>query len=413
MQDGDATVGSAVVPAVNAAHAAVVLRSLGRRGVHTIAAAENEHSPALWSRFCDERVAVPHPGTDATGYAAALLSLARRDDVETIVPLREEDVYALSHRASAFDEHVEVLWPSSESLTAVHDRVQLFDAAERAGVTVPDACLLTDVDSWDEERIVKGRYALLGNEYDDDFPERRVQTPAKTMFLQPGEQPDVQRIVDQMGHVPITQTFVDGTEYCLRALYHDGEPVATSQKRLLRGYKYSRGPSVYHEAVDIPELERDGLALLDELDWHGMASVGFIRDADGEFNLLEINPRYPASLPMDLHAGVDYPWYHWNLATNEEIPGEPAYRPGESTHLVRGELVHLHSVLREDNPIVERPSALGTVASMAASFVQHPTFDQLSLTDPGPFVRDTLNVASNLLHANRPQFPAFGRGHEE
>jgi len=413
MEDRERVDGSVVVPGVNAAHSTTVLRSLGRRGVRTIAASEDNRSPAFWSRFCDERTAVPDPRRDAVGYRAALRSLAARDDVETIVPLREADVYALSHDPDGFEDAVEPLWPTSDSLTAVHDRVALFDIAERAGVPVPESRLLTDVSSWDEERIVKGRYALLGREYDDAFPEQGVEMPAKTTFLQPGEEPDVDRIVDWMGHVPITQTFVDGTEYCLRALYHDGEPVATSQKRLVRGYKYSRGPSVFHEAVDVPELERVGLALLDELDWRGMASVGFIRDDDGAFNLLEVNPRFPASLPVDVHAGVDYPWYHWTLATTGDVPGEPAYQPGTCSHLLRGELVHLHSVCREENPIVDRPSRVRTLASIAASFARHPTFDQLSIADPGPFLREALNVTSSLVDDPGPRLPSFGRPQEE
>jgi hypothetical protein len=188
------------------------------------------------------------------------------------------------------------------------------------------------------------------------------------------------------------QGFVDGVEYCMRALYHDGEPVATSQKRLVRGYKYSRGPSIYHEAVDIPELERLGLALLDELDWEGMASVGFLRDSDGTFKLLEVNPRFPASLPMDVHAGVDYPALYWELSTTGETSTPVDYRPGVATHLLRGEVVHLHSVLTEPNPLVDKPSAARTAANIVASCVTHPRFDHLDPRDPGPFLRDVVNA---------------------
>jgi hypothetical protein len=374
-----------------------VLRSLGRRGVHTIAISENDGSPAFWSRHCDERIRVPSPRTDAIGYRDALLALAKREDVKAIVPMREEDMYVLSHNAELFAEHVGMIWPSSTSLTAAHDRLELFEAAERAGVPVPETRLLTDVTEWDSQRIVKGRYALLGSEYGDQFPEEGFGVPPKTKFLAPGVKPDVDAIVDEMGHVPITQAFVDGEEYCMRALYHDGEAVATSSKRLVRGYKYYRGPSICHEAVDIPELEELGLALLDELDWNGMASVGFLRADDGTFYLLEINPRFPASLPMDLHAGVDYPWYYWELATTGAMQSVPDYQPGTTTHLLRGEGAHLHSVLTEENPLAEKPSIPGTVAAIATSIVRQPRFDHLDPRDPGPFFRDVVNMTENTV----------------
>ena len=216
------------------------------------------------------------------------------------------------------------------------------------------------------------------------------------MFLDPGTEPDVEAIVEQMGHVPIAQEYLDGTEYCFRALYHDGEPVVTSQKKLVRGYKYSRGPSIYHEIVDIPALEATGLALLDELEWNGLASVGFIADESGEFKLLEVNPRVPASLPVDVHAGIDYPVHYWNLARGRTDAPTPEYREGVASHLLRGELVHLHSVLCEDYALADRPSVASTVAAIGASLVEQPRFDVLSLDDPAPFVRDALNTVRGL-----------------
>lgn len=388
---------SVVVPAVGTAGSLSVIRSLGRNGVHVVAVSERDHPPSFSSRYCDEARSVPSPATDLPGYRDALLALARRADVGTIVPVREADVYVLANNRDAFAEHVGTLWPSAAGLSAVHDRVQLFAAAERAGVAVPETALLDEIEDWDRERIVKGRHAVLTADTADSVPDGTFASPPKTVFLEPGVEPDVEAIVDRMGHVPIAQEYVAGTEYCFRAIYRNGEPVVTSQKKLIRGYKYVRGPSVYHEAVDLPALEAAGRALLDELEWHGIASVGFIRDENGVFKLLEINPRVPSSLPMDIHAGRDYPYYFWRLATGQPLESMEDYRPGTASHLLRGEAVHLHSVLREHYPLAERPSRPGTAWNIATSLVGQPQFDYLSRDDPRPFLRDVLNTARALL----------------
>lgn len=388
---------SAVVPAIGTGGSLSVIRSLGRRGVHTVAVSEKEKPPSFSSRYCDERHRVPSPKTDLQGYRDSLLEFARRSDVGAIVPVREADVFVLSRDRATFAEHVGTPWPTFEQLQDVHDRHRLFDAAERAGVPIPDTRSLSDIQDWDRERIVKGRFAILTSEYLDSVPAGRCDSPAKTIFLDPGVEPDIEAIVEQMGHVPIAQEYVEGTEFCLRALYRDGEPIVTSQKKLIRGYKYSRGPSIYHEAVSLPDLEEAGLALLDELDWHGMASVGFIRDGAGDFKLLEVNPRFPASVPVDIHAGIDYPYYYWQLSLGESMDPSPVYRAGTASHLLRGELVHLHSVLREEYPLAKRPSVPGTVWDIVSSLVAHPRFDYFSLDDPAPFLRDTINTGTNLL----------------
>lgn len=392
---------AAVVPAIGAPSSVAVLRSLGNRA-RTIAVSEQEAPPAFWSRYCDEAVSVPDPSEDLTGYRDALLSLAERDDVRTITPMREGDVYTLAKYRDAFAEHVEPLWPTLEQLEVVHDRDLLLRAAEGADVPVPETRHLDEIDDWETRRIVKARYAVLAADYVDSMPANRLEHPPKTMYLEPDKEPDVDSIVDAMGHVPITQEYLAGTEYSLRALCRGGEPVATSQKRLGRGYKYPRGPSIYHEAVDIPRLEAVGLALLEELEWDGVASVGFIRDESGAFKLLEVNPRYWSNLSMDVYSGVDYPAYYWRLANGEPADVTPDYEPGVASHLLRGEVAHLHSVLFEDYPFVERPSVEGTVWDIATSLYAHPRFDILSLDDPGPFARDLLNAVESTLPVSLP-----------
>ena len=59
-----------------------------------------------------------------------------------------------------------------------------------------------------------------------------------------------------------------------------------------------------------PELDSIGRALLDELDWHGLASVQFIEDATtDEYKLMEINSRFWASVSCAVKAGLDFPYY--------------------------------------------------------------------------------------------------------
>lgn len=391
--------GAAVVPAVGTAGSLSTIRSLGRAGVHTIAVSEHENPPSFSSRYCDETHVVPPPADDITGYRDSLLELAQRADVNMIIPVREADIYVLAKYRDEFARHLQTPWPTFDQLNTVHDRIQLVAAAERANVSVPDTVLLDDVDDWEQERIIKGRYALLTTDSVDTIPPNQIDAPPKTIFLQPGAEPDTDAISESMGHTPIAQSYVAGTEFCFRGLYDEGDVVATSQKELIRGYKYPRGPSIYHRAVDIPELEAAGLALLDELDWTGLASVGFIRDASGEFWLLEVNPRVPASLPVDIHAGVDYPQYWWQLACREAVDTPRTYRPGTASHLLRGELVHLHSVCVEDYPLVERPSIPTTVFDISTSLLTCRNFDYLSLDDPMPFVQDVLNTGRGILTA--------------
>ncbi len=382
-----------VVPAIDAPSSVACVRSLGKRGIHTIVVSEDDDAAAFHSRYAGETLVVPSPHDDLVAYKDALLALAMRPDVLTILPVREEDVYVLARYREEFTPHVEAQWPTKDGLEQVQDRVQLFDAAERAGVAVPDTRLLDDVDDWDREWIVKGRYTLLADAYLDDYPPEKSRDPPSTQYLN-GDKPDVETIRRQNGHTPIVQEFLPTTdEYGFFALYDEGEAVSTFQHRQVRAYNYAGGPSSFRESVSIPELEASGRALLDELDWHGLAMVEFLRnDETGEFELMEINPRLWSSLPFSVRTGADFPYHYWQLARGERDQIDDDYEVGIAGHLLRGEVSYLHSVLFDDEELVERPDRREAFSDVFESLREHPRFDYLRLDDPKPFVRDALNM---------------------
>lgn len=383
---------SVVVPAVFAPSAATCLRSLGRRGIHTIAAYERDTSPAFYSRYCDAAVTTPSPAADITGYKDALLSLVGRDDVRTIVPMREADTYVLSKYRDEFQDHVRPLWPSFDTLRTAHDRLRLVRAAEKAGVPVPDTRRLDDVDDRARDRIVKSRYALLADDYVESGPPEQFIEPSAVHYLRSGVEPDRDAIRAEMGHVPIVQEYVPGPEYALWALYEDGTPVAICQKRQIRAFSYTGGTSVYRKTARIPELEAAGRMLLDHLEWNGFASVQFKRDArTGEFKLMEINPRTWVSLSCPVRAGMDFPYYYWRLAGDEPIPVDPEYTTGIGTHRLGGELMYLHTVFAEDSPVIEPPPVWKAIRDITVSLYTQPRYDYLTADDPLPFVRDGVN----------------------
>lgn len=389
-QTGDAV----VVPALARAPSSIAcLRTFGRRGIPTIAVSENGHAPGLRSKYADETVRVPDPADRLDAYADALLALAERPEVGTIVPLREADVYVLARDREAFSRHVTPVTPPLETLSRVQDRVELFETARAAGVGMPETAPLDEWDDWERRVIVKPRFTIHAEEYDEGF-EHSHSHENSTAYVAAGDRPDPDAYVEEMGHVPLVQEYVpDSDEYAFFALYDRGEPVATFQHRQRRAYKYSGGSSAFRESVDIPDLASAGRRLLDELGWHGLAMVEFLRDpVTGEFELMEVNPRFWTSLPFTIQAGVDFPYYYWLLANGRGAEVDSDYDVGIGGHLLRGELLYLYSLFFEDYPLVERPPRARSIAAVAYSMLRHPRFDVLSVDDPAPFVRDLANA---------------------
>lgn len=376
-----------VVTASRYPHGYASIRSLSTHGIHTIAAVDDESLSVTVSRHCDESVLVPPP-SDIAAYKDALLGLAARPDVRTIVPHRPHDPYILSKYAEEFERHVNVVVPDLEKLRSVHDRKRLAEAAERAGVAIPDTKLLGDVEDWRGDRIVKSRYNLLTDEYLEDFSFADSKIAKSVEHVSAGEEPDVDALRQKMNHEPIVQEYVEGEEYLFGALYDRGEAVGSFQHEQLRGDSYTGSGGVFRKSVDIPALEEAGLAILDELEWHGLACIEYVRDAEtGEFSIVEINPRMWQSLACATRAGADFPAWYWDVALGRQDLIEPGYETGVGTHYLYGELEHLVSVVREDSPLVERPSLSSRAGEILRSCSEVPNFDYLHLDDPRPVVR--------------------------
>lgn len=382
------------------------VRSLREHGVRTIFARTDSASPVPASRFCDEAHLLPSPREDVDAFRRGLLDLSARSDVVTVVPTREECVYLLSKYRDSFREHATFVVPPFEVLRSAQDRLRLIEEARNAGVPVPDTRLLTEGRDWSRRSVVKSRYNLLANAYDEAIPPGRVDVVKSIRHLEPGTRPDVEAICEEMGHVPIVQEFVPtDDEFVFAALYDRGDPLATFQHRQVRGESYLGGGGVYRKSVYFEELEAVGERLLDHLDWHGLACIEYMRDADtGEFVLTEVNPRTWKSMSVAVRAGADFPYYYWLAANGSREAIDAEYDRGVGTHSVYGEAHYVAELLRARSPHVERPSIPATSLALLSSLVRDPHFDCTRIDDPGPFVHGLLKQVRNVLGG-------VGRGH--
>jgi hypothetical protein len=85
--------------------------------------------------------------------------------------------------------------------------------------------------------------------------------------------------------------------------------------------------------------------MLDALNWHGVAMVEFRRDdRDGEYKLMEVNPKFWGSLDLALAAGADFPGDLCHMALGRALPFTDHYRRGLRFHWPlsgQGDLFHL------------------------------------------------------------------------
>ncbi|QSG07742.1 carboxylate--amine ligase [Halapricum desulfuricans] len=387
--------GAVLIPTGKELKSYAIMRSLHRRGIDTVVASPRERIPHFASRYCSEAVLLPASPNDLLAYKDSLLELARRPDIATAYPVRECDAYVFAKFRAEFEEHISLVTPSLDVLESGHDRHRLAETAAQVGVPHADTRLLSEVDSWDRDVIVKSRYNILTGDYVEDFPAGSLQEVKHVRSVPAGARPDVDELREEMHHDPIVQDFIpQERKHLYTALWDHGEPLATYQHRQIRQNSWVGGGGVYRKSVHSQAVDDAARTLLEQLDWHGYACIEYVKDAEtGEWKFLEINPRVWQSMPEAVRAGADFPYYYYQRAMGRGEEIENQYEPGVACHIAYGELAHLASLWRDESPFIERPSTAGTLWNMITSTIRHPRFDYIRLDDPRLFlsgVRETL-----------------------
>jgi len=103
----------------------------------------------------------------------------------------------------------------------------------------------------------------------------------------------------------LVQEYLPGEEYSVDVyVRRDGDVVAAVPRERM---KTDSGIAITARTVRVPEVIDAAVRAARGAGIRHVANVQFRRGADGVFKLLEINPRFPGTLPLTTAAGVDMP----------------------------------------------------------------------------------------------------------
>ncbi len=138
----------------------------------------------------------------------------------------------------------------------------------------------------------------------------------------------------------LVQENLPGPEYSIDVLARsDGEVVAVVPRERLR---VDSGIAVCGVTKRDAALEEFGRMVAERIHLTGVANVQVKDAASGEPALLEVNPRFPGTMPLTVASGIDMPKLCVGEALGSPIRcGRIAYRPAAMVRMME-ETVHGH-----------------------------------------------------------------------
>ncbi len=118
----------------------------------------------------------------------------------------------------------------------------------------------------------------------------------------------------------LLQEYLPGEEYSVDTyVRRDGRVIAAVPRARM---KIDSGIAIASRTVDVPEVTRAAVRTAEIIGIRGVANVQFKQAEDGVFKLLEVNPRFPGTLPLTAAAGVDIPKLMVDELMGRPVPGQ-------------------------------------------------------------------------------------------
>jgi predicted ATP-grasp superfamily ATP-dependent carboligase len=302
-------------------HAVAIVGSLRRQGVSVVSASAHRRFPAKYSRYRQESVLL---GSDTSG--AELLRIIEDHHIDVVIAAGLPGNELLCLHRQQLEPHVRAPFNDLETYRCLSNKDATGLLAESLGVQRPvtrQACDPEDAAQLAEEL----RFPLVFKSPIDQGTVRYANDVEELRRLIASFIRDNPALIDR-GAYPLVQEYIDGIGHGFYGLADHGQLRAYFMHRRLHEVPPTGGPSAMAMSYRDPKLLELGTRFFSEASWHGVAMVEFKRRRlDGEYYLIEINPKFWGSLDLSISAGVDFPFLLYKLligAPLDVIPG--AYR---------------------------------------------------------------------------------------
>lgn len=275
-----------LITGAGGAAAISVWKSLGQE--HEIYMADMDPCAAgLYLVPPSQRMLIPHG--NSLQFTAALLTACEKHHIELLIPTVDTELLPLAKHTVQFKKlGVKIPLSSVDALERCRDKYSLLTFFQNAEF-IPTLQLLTpqtNLAEFDLPCFVKPRFGS-------------GSTGAMTI----NHLSELELLPTDGSY--LIQELLSGDEYSVDVYIHsDGRPIAAVPRLRM---KIDSGIAVAAQTHINPQLSQLAIQIAQQAGITYVANVQFKADKRGRFKLLEINPRFPGTLPLTTAAGVDIP----------------------------------------------------------------------------------------------------------
>jgi carbamoyl-phosphate synthase large subunit len=295
--------------------AAGILKCLQQENSFHITAAD-ANSNAVGKHLTDNFETIPL--ATETSFISAIKSVCKKRNIHIILPLVTKELLPLAmHKEELEREGVKVLVSPAASLDIANNKNRLYEFLQWRGIHVPGFKVAETVDQFREAvtelgypgkpvcfkpsvsngsrgfRIIAEQINELDLLFNDKPTSTYITFSEAVRILSSGKFPEL-----------LISEYLPGEEYSIDCLANHGKAVLIIpriRKKIINGI------TVEGEFVKEENIIAYCSQVLHELQLHGNIGIQVKKSAEGQFLILEINPRVQGTISAALGAGINLP----------------------------------------------------------------------------------------------------------
>ncbi len=244
----------------------------------------------------DKVYSVPYPSIGTEALIKRIKYINSKEKIDLLIPNFDAELYSFMKSAKVLEEMgIKTFLPTIESFEERH-KANLDKYGKQYGIKVPksksifkESEIYSLSDDFDYPLLVKGKYYDAFVAYNKD--------QIKTHF---------NKISSKWGVPIIIQEFIKGTEVNVIAL-GDGKGNTVGAVPMRKQYITDKGKAWGGITIDDKKMISITNDLIAKTKWRGGMELEMIKTNNGDYYLIEINPRIPAWVYLAVGAGQNLP----------------------------------------------------------------------------------------------------------
>lgn len=271
-------------------------------------------SGILDSSMVDAAYLLPYPNSGKESLLERIKYIQEHQHIDAIIPTLDSEMLNFIQLKEKLEDLGIRLFLPTQAQFEKRSKPNLGKLAQEAGIRTPETTIITDPTKINIKRedlpvVIKGLFyeAYIAHSVDD-----------AVMYIN--------KIADKWGYPVLVQEYIDGEEFNAAAVCNGETLGLVCMKKLVLTDKGKGWACVSIRNDSLIELTDK---VVNTLKWRGALEIEAIQsNRDGQFYLIEVNPRFPAWIYLATASGINLPYMCLQLAMGRNVAPVFDYRSG-------------------------------------------------------------------------------------